>query len=406
MTEQPAIAGSTVPVTAEPKPTVAQRAGALWRSGVDGSGQLWRAGKAGAGEALDAAGLAAERMHRRVMLIVLALAGVLLLGAAFRAWGWAEGNYVLILATGLAALWALASPLHVVGVLLLGGGVAAARNATDARDVLIGYARLLGRMFLAFLIPLVLFAVAPGDASFGTSLKLIALAPVAVLTLWLLGRAAPAFERGLILALPLLALTFALANMLVPERTLATLGVPAWLRADRPQDDELARLETALEKRRNAERAEALRAIRAKIEAGTPLTAEDEAAIAAAQAERVTLTGWVGAKYDAALAAVRTRAATAKAAPVAAALPPAGRIEAPRRGWSDPLAVPAGARLCSASPAGERGYTTQCRPRGGGEWGLRAAGACVPGQVDAVRFRARGHGTAVEYRFVAATAAC
>jgi hypothetical protein len=97
--------------------------------------------------------------------------------------------------------------------------------------------------------------------------------------------------------------------MLVPERTLAAMGVPAWLRAPRPQDEELARLETAIEKRRNEARAARLREIRVKIEAGTPLSPGDEAAIAEAQRDRITLPGWVGARTDAVLADVRRRTA-------------------------------------------------------------------------------------------------
>lgn len=98
-------------------------------------------------------------------------------------------------------------------------------------------------MFLAFLIPLLLFALAPGDRSLGSSLPLPVLAPVVVLALWLFGRVAPKVERFVFIALPLGALLVALSNMLIPERALAMLGIPAWLRTGRPQDDELAAIE-------------------------------------------------------------------------------------------------------------------------------------------------------------------
>lgn len=398
---------STKATPLEPaKPGMLARIGAVLAPIGSGAARLIGRGRDELAEGLSAAGASVERAHQRLALTIVALVLVLIAGAACRSLGWPGANYALIAVVGMAALYVVSSPAHLAGVLLVGGGVAAWKGDGAARDTLTVYARLIGRLLLALIVPLLLFAIAPGDRSFATSLKLLALAPVVLLAMWLFGRLAPRVEKWLFVGVPLAALCVALANMLVPERTLATIGVPAWLRASRPQDDELARIELALERRRNEARAATLRAIHAKIEAGEPLTAEDEAAIAAAQADRVTLTGWVGKQYDAVQAEVRRRATTPGAKDTPLVVPPVGGTVSARTGdWSSAVTIPTGQRLCTVSPAGEGAYTTECA-MGDGAWKRRASGGCEPGKVDRARFRARGGAREVKYSFVPVAGAC
>jgi hypothetical protein len=376
------------------------------------SAELWGRTRTGLAEGLQTAGATIESVHRRLMLVVVAMIGLLVAGAIFRSLGLPQLNYLLIGIFGVGALYAFLNPIHVVGVLLVSGGVGAVRGVDGARDALLGYARLLGRVFLAFLVPLLLFALAPGDRSLGTSLTFLVLAPVAVLVIWLFGRVAPKVERAVFVVIPLGALLLAAANMLIPQRMLAAIGVPAWLRADRPQDEELARLETLIEKRKNEQRAAELRAISAKIEAGERLTSEDEAIVAAAQADRVTLTGWIGKKYDAALAGISERVEAQRQATAAAkaarAVPSSGLVRLPDRGWSIPVAVPSGYRICPRADRGERSYRTQCHLRGtsDGLWYAADSDRCEPAVVDRARFRSRGSAQDVRYRFVALAASC
>ncbi len=382
------------------------RVGRALRPIGSGAAKLIGRGRDELAEGLSAAGASIERAHQRLAIGIVALVLLLVAGAAFRSLGWPEANYALIAIVGLGALYAVSSPAHLAGVLLVGGGVTAWKGGGAARDTLLAYARLIGRLLLALIIPLLIFAIAPGDRSLATSLKLLALAPVVLLAVWLFGRIAPRVEKWLFVGVPAAALTVALANMLIPERTLATIGVPAWLRASRPQDDELARIELALEQRRNEARAASLRTIRAKIEAGEPLTAEDEAAIAAAQADRVTLTGWVGKQYDAVQAEVRRRAATPGGKDKPLVVPPVGGTVSARTGdWSSAVTIPAGQRLCTVSPAGEAAYITECA-MGDGAWKRRAAGGCEPGKVDRARFRGRGGAREVKYSFVPVAGTC
>jgi hypothetical protein len=196
--------------------------------------------------------------------------------------------------------------------------------------------------------------------------------------------------------------------MLVPQRMLAAVGVPAWLRADRPQDEELARLETLIEQRRNEQRAAQLHAISAKIEAGEALTAEDEAMVAAAQNDRVTLTGWIGKKYDAALAGISARVDARKAAAQVKAIPPPGSLLAPRWGWSPAVAIPAGFKLCPQADRGEDSYSAQCQLRADppGTWHDEASDHCVPAATGAARFRSHRRAQDIRYRFVAITGSC
>ena len=268
-----------------------------------------------AGEAIEAAGVSVARLHRRMILVIAVLILVLLLGTVFRALGMAWMNYALIALVGLGAAWAFLQPAHLAGMLLVGGGVAAFRGMGDAGSTVLGYARLLGRILLALLVPLLLFALAPGDRSLGASLPFLVLAPFVLLASWMFGKLSPKVEQALFVVLPLGALLIALGNMLVPERTLAALGVPAWLRAGRPQDEELAAVERLRLERANALRAEQLRAIRRKLEANQPLTAEDEAVILAAQKDRVTLTGWFGDRYSDLAKQVKGLAAPPRAPP-------------------------------------------------------------------------------------------
>ena len=374
------------------------------------SAELWGRTRTGLAEGLNHAGTSIESVHRRLVLVVAALIVILVAGAIFRSLGLPQLNYLLIALFGIGALYAFLNPIHVVGVLLVSGGVGAVKGVDGARDALLGYARLLGRCFLAFLVPLLFFALAPGDRSLGTSLTFLVLVPVAVLVVWLFGRVAPNVERAVFVVIPLGALLLAAANMLIPQRMLAAIGVPAWLRAERPQDEELARLETLIEKRKNEQRAAQLRAISAKIEAGEALTAEDEAVVAAAQNDRVTLTGWIGKKYDAVLTGISQRvdARRAAAAKALKATPSPGSVVAPRKGWSIGVAIPAGYKLCVKADRGEETYTTQRHLRGtaDGLWYAEDSDRCEPADMDRPRSRSPRRKQDIHYRFVAAGAGC
>jgi len=384
--------------TSQPTAVVPARPSAL---AAVKSGTLKMLGKARteAGEAIHAAGVSVEKLHQRVILVIAALIAMLVLGAFFRSIDMLWVNYLLIAAFGLAALYAFLQPVHIAAVLLVGGGVALARDAGTAGSALLGYANILGRVFLAFLIPLLLFALAPGDRSLGSSLPLLVLAPVVVLALWLFGRVAPRLEKFIFIALPLGALLIALSNMIIPERMLAGLGIPAWLRTARPQDAELAALETAIERRKNEARAAQLRAIRRKVEAGEPLTPEDEALVAAAKTERVTLTGWI----DGQLRGLAKLGATTTATPakVTPAPPPGGSVLAPAKGWSKSVAIPAGYKLCFSG-----NIRAQCHPAGKADGFWYDAKGCASVTPDRMRFRSRAAKRELEYRFVAAGSAC
>jgi hypothetical protein len=355
-----------------------------------------------AGEAIEAAGVSVERLHRRVILVIAGLILILLCGAVFRALGMAWMNYALIALIGMGAAWAFLQPAHLAGVLLVGGGVAALRGMGDAGATVLGYARLLGRVLLALLVPLLLFALAPGDRSLGASLPFLVLAPFVLLASWMFGKLSPKAEQALFVVLPLGALLIALGNMLVPERTLAALGVPAWLRAGRPQDEELAAVERLRVERANAVRAGQLRAIRGKLERNEPLTPEDEAVILAAQQDRVTLTGWFGDRYNDLAKQVKGLAAAPARAVAAPVVPPPGSIAAPAKGWSARVAVPAGFRLCQ-----EGAQRAQCHPAGKPDslW-YEGAQRCLDTAADAMRFRARKGAAPVRYRFVASGVSC
>ncbi|MDB5709393.1 MAG: hypothetical protein JWL96_1463 [Sphingomonas bacterium] len=373
------------------------------------SAALWGATRTNLAEGLQHAGAAVESVHRRLVLVIAAMIAILVAGAVFRGLGLPQLNYLLIAVFGIGALYAFLNPVHIAGLLLIGGGVGAVRGVDGVRDALLGYAKLLGRVFLAFLVPLLFFALAPGDRSLGTSLTFLVLAPVAVLVIFLFGRVALRVERAVFVVIPLGALLLAGANMLIPQRMLAAVGVPAWLRADRPQNEELARLETLIEQRRNEQRAAQLHAISAKIEAGEALTAEDEAIVASAQNDRVTLTGWIGRKYDAALAGIseRVNARRAAAAQVKA-VPSPGSLLAPRWGWSPAVTIPAGFKLCPQADRGEDSYTAQCHLRGkpAAAWYDEASDRCVPADTDSTRFRSRRRAQDIRYRFVATTGSC
>jgi hypothetical protein len=387
MDQLPATTGNQLPAT---RPSALQT---IKTGGLKVLGKV----RTEAGEAIEAAGVAVEKIHQRLILIIAALLAMLVAGAVFRSWDLLWVNYVLIAGFGLAALYAFLQPAHIVGALLVGGGVAAVKGLDTAGGALIGYGKILGRIFLAFLIPLLLFALAPGDRSLGSSLPFIVLAPVVVLAMWLFGRVAPRVEKSVFVALPLLALTIALANMLIPERMLAGLGIPAWLRTGRPQDEELARLETLIEKRRNEAQAAQLRDIRAKLERGEALTPADEAVVLQAQKDRVTLTSWFGNRYEDLRKQVSGLMPAPPAAKAAPAIPPGGSVFIPARGWSVAVPVPAGFQLCmAASPR------TQCHRAGtpAGVWTDRDQGC------DALRFRARRNKANIAYRYVPTGAAC
>jgi hypothetical protein len=351
-----------------------------------------------AGEAIHAAGVSVEKLHQRVMLVIAGLLLMLFLGALFRSFGMLWVNYVLIAGFGLGALYAFLQPVHIAGMLLAGGGVALARDPGTAGAALLGYAHILGRVFLAFLIPLLLFALAPGDRSLSSSLPLLVLAPVVVLALWLFGRIAPKLEQFIFIALPSAALLIALGNMLISERTLAAIGIPAWLRTGRPQDDELAAIERLREQRRNEAQAASLRAIRGKLERGEPLTPADEAAIAQAQKDRITLTSWFGDQYN---TLVKRLAGTANPLPAASVAPEPGSVMAPVKGWSVSVAVPAGYRLCASDAK-----RSQCHAKGAdaGLWHEGASCGTVP--IDRMRFRGTARQRVVTYRYVAAGSSC
>lgn len=390
----------TLPATTATAQPPATRPSALQTIKTGGLKMLGKV-RTEAGEAIEAAGVAVEKVHQRLILTVAALLAMLFVGALFRSWDMLWVNYILIAGFGLAALYAFLQPAHIVGALLVSGGVAAVKGLDTAGGALIGYGKILGRIFLAFLIPLLLFALAPGDRSLGSSLPFIVLAPVVVLAMWLFGRMAPKLEKAVFMGLPLLALTIALANMLIPERMLAGLGIPAWLRTGRPQDEELARVETMLEKRRNEAQATALRAIRAKLENGVPLTPEDEAVVLQAQKDRVTLTGWFGNRYE----DLRKQVAGLLPAPSAKAavpsVPKGGTVSAPLKGWSATVAVPAGYRLCHDS------YRAQCHPAGKdpGLW-YEGAQRCATTLADGHRFRARRGKATVTFRYVPVGQSC
>ncbi len=338
---------------------------------------------------------------------------LLVAGAVFRSLGLPQLNYLLIAIFGVGALYAFLNPVHVVGVLLVTGGVGAVKGSMErAMPCSVMRSCSVGSSW-PFSCRCCSSRSHPGDRSLGTSLTFLVLAPVAVLVVWLFGRVAPKVERAVFVVIPLGALLLAAANMLIPQRMLAAIGVPAWLRADRPQDEELARLETLIEKRRNEQRAAELRAISAKIEAGEKLTPADEAIVAAAQADRVTLTGWIAKKYDSALTditerveAQRQAAAGARQRQKRCAAP--GVAHLPDRGWSLAVAVPSGYRVCARADRGERSYRAQCHLRGtpDGLWYAGEADRCEPAAIDRMRFRSRGRAQEVRYRYVAVAGSC
>jgi len=372
---------------------------------------LWGRTQAGLSEELHQAGTTIEAVHRRLLLVVAALIGILLLGAIFRSLDFPKLNYLLIALFCIGALYAFLNPIHIAGVLLLGGGAGIAKGADGARAALLGYAKLLGRCFLVFLVPLLVFALAPGDRSLGTSLSFLALVPVAAIALWLFGHVAPKVEKAVFVGLPLGALLIAGGNMLIPPNTLAALGIPAWLRAARPQDEELARVEALIEQRKNEARAAQLHAIRLKIEAGEPLTPEDEAIVANAQKDRTTLTGWVGQKYDSALAGVQAHVEARKEAAAAEALavvPKPGNVSAPRKDWSENVTIPAGQRLCADPARGADSYIAECSLRGDPEglWYYETSGRCESDMVARMRFRSNRVRQDIGYRFIPVGQAC
>lgn len=357
------------------------------------------------GEAFEAGTEAAARLHRRLFLILLGLFGLLVLGAVFRSMGQLQLNYALIALFGLGAIWLFLHPVHLAGMLLLGGGVAIADDLAGARAALGGYARLLGRVLLAFLIPLLFFALAPGDRSLGASLPLLVLAPVAGLALWLFGKVDPRVEKAVLVGVPVGALLITAGNLLVPPQTLAALGVPAWLRADRPQDAELDRVELLIERRRNEARAAQLRAIRQKLEAGQPLSAEDEALIGEAKRDRTTLLAWLEQQSAAVQKRLRALGAPRAETKPAPAIPPPAVAAVPARGWSPAVTVPTGYRLC---PAPGR-YRTQCHPVGrpAGIWYDAGSSICrEAAAIDRMRFRSRAGALDIAYRFVPLAEAC
>lgn len=374
----------------------------LARSAKTGAMKLAGTVRTEAGEAIEAAGVSVTQLHRQVILTIAVLILVLLTGAVFRALGMAWMNYALIALVGLGAAWAFLQPAHLASVLLVGGGVAVLRGMGDAGSAVMDYARLLGRILLALLVPLLLFALAPGDRSLGASLPFLVLAPFVLLASWMFGKLSPKAEQALFVVLPLGALLIALGNILVPERTLAALGIPAWLRAGRPQDEELARIERLRLERANAIRATQLRRIREKLEHNEPLTPADEGVILAAQKDRVTLTGWFGDRYNDLAKQVKGLAAAPARKTSAPAIPSPGAIEAPRKGWSASIAVPNGFRLCHTGA-----FRAQCHPAGKPE-GLWYEGAqrCLDTAVDAMRFRGARAAATVSYRFVTAGASC
>lgn len=387
-----------IPATARPPGRLSR----LAQSAKTGALKLGGVMRTEAGEAIEAAGVSVAKLHRRMILVIAGLILVLLAGAVFRALGMAAMNYALIALIGFGAAWAFLQPAHLAGVLLVGGGVAAFRGMGDAGATVLGYARLLGRILLALLVPLLLFALAPGDRSLGASLPFLVLAPFVLLASWMFGRLSPKVEQALFVVLPLGALLIALGNMLVPEHTLAALGVPAWLRAGRPQDEELAAVERLRLERANAQRAEQLRAIRRKLEANQPLDATDEAVILAAQKDRVTLTGWFGDRYNDLAKQVKGLAAPSRTAVAAPVVPPPGSLVAPVKGWSTRVALPAGFRLCH-----EGAQRAQCHPAGKGDglW-LEGTQRCLDTPTDAMRFRGKRGATTVRYRFVSGGASC
>jgi len=389
MDSLPATTGEQLPV---PRPS------ALQIARTSGLKMLGKA-RTEAGELIHSAGVSVEKIHQRLILTIAGLLAMLVAGALFRSWDMPWVNYVLIAGFGLAALYAFLQPAHIVGALLVSGGVAAVRGLDTAGDALIGYGKTLGRVFLAFLIPLLLFALAPGDRSLGSSLPLIVLAPVVVLAMWLFGWLAPRVEQFVFVALPLLALTVALANMLIPERMLAGLGIPAWLRTGRPQDDELARIETLREKQRNEAQAAALRAIRAKLERGEALTPADEAVVLQAQKDRVTLTSWFGNRYDDLRKQVSGLMPAAAPRPVPAPTP--GKVTATAKIWSVTVPIPAGYRLCSDA------WRAQCHPAGqpAGLW-YEGAQRCAATISDLQRFRSRRGKQTVNYRYIPVGDSC
>jgi hypothetical protein len=399
---------ATTPPPANSNAVVPHPSGGTLAAMKQRSAALWGATRTNLAEGLEHAGATVESVHRRLVLVIAAMIAILVAGAVFRSLGLPQLNYLLIAIFGMGALYAFLNPVHIAGLLLVGGGVGAVRGVDGARDALLGYAKLLGRVFLAFLVPLLFFALAPGDRSLGTALTFLVLAPVAVLVIFLFGRVAPRVERAVFVVIPLGALLLAGANMLIPQRMLAAVGVPVWLRADRPQDEELARLETLIEQRRNEQRAAQLHAISAKIEAGEALTPEDEAIVALAQNDRVTLTGWIGKKYDAALAGISARVDARKAAAQAKAVPPAGSLLVPRWGWSPAVAIPAGFKLCPQADRGEDSYSMQCQLRTShaDKWYDESSDRCTPADTDHIRFRSHRRAQDIRYRFVAITGSC
>jgi len=99
----------------------------------DGSLKMLGKARSEAGEAIHAAGVSVEKLHQRVILVIAGLLVMLFLGALFRSFGMLWVNYLLIALFGLSALYAFLQPVHIAGMLLVGGGVALARDPRQAR---------------------------------------------------------------------------------------------------------------------------------------------------------------------------------------------------------------------------------------------------------------------------------
>jgi hypothetical protein len=236
---------------------------------------------------------------QRLMLLAFTLIGGLLLGALFRALGLQSLNYALMLLYLAAAALAAFTPAHLILIAIAGGTAAATGNAGRISSTITDYARLCARILMIFLVPLFMFASAGGDTSFATSMKAVFLFGFILMALFATRRSFRILHNMLFYMLPVGALVMILANMWIPQSTLASLGIPAWMRVSDPAAEELAELENDIAAQANEERAQCLREARRQVAAGTPMLREQAECMRRAQAERTDLITWVGSRFSA-----------------------------------------------------------------------------------------------------------
>lgn len=248
---------------------------------------------------------------------ILLLCGGILLGAILRALGLPQLNYLIAGLYLFGGLMIFFSPPSLVALAVTAVAMSASGKGDKLPAAIASYTKLLGWIILAFLVPLLIFARAPGDTSLETSFTFVVAATTVALVSFLSGVRFDRVRKFILFIAPWGVLLWSMAVMFVPPSAYAKLGLNSIMLSN-DAANELALLRQDQAAAAEAEKTQRVKRIRKLLAMGLALTPDDAAFLRGLEQEQWTVPGFFQQAFNQWKARKQAEADAVRASAIAA----------------------------------------------------------------------------------------